>query len=394
MIRNRKYARMARNIKTDAKTVYFESFGGISFSDSPKAVFRVMCEDSRFSDWQFIWVFRDLSIERDALLNERATLVKWGTKEHIKAYAEAKYWFLCNRVPEYVYPKDDQVYIQCWHGTPLKRLGCDVKIDAKSLLNTSQEWSWRYKVDSAKWSYLVSPSGYTTEKLMSAFGVLSERREKRALEVGYPRNDAIVNDAGDEEKIYELKKALGLPRDKSVLLYAPTYRDDNFSVAKGYVQHIPLDVGMLYNSFGEDWVILIRSHYHAENSTSFEGYEEFIRDVSDYEDINDLYLLSDALMTDYSSVFFDYANTNKPFIFFWSDIKHYEDNVRGFYLDPSGLPGAKCVSTEDVVMALKNIKSDYADSRNEYQRFKESFCPLDDGNAAKRLTEKIFFAIV
>jgi CDP-glycerol glycerophosphotransferase len=394
MVRSRQYARMAKKIKTDSKTVYFESFGGNSFSDSPKAVFRVLCENPRFDDWTFIWVFKDLSVERDTLLGERATLVERGTKEHIKAYARAKYWVLCNRVPEYVYPKSEQVYIQCWHGTPLKRLGCDVEIDTKSTLNTAKEWSWRYKVDSSKWSYIVSPSEYTTEKLMSAFGVPYEKRNNLILEIGYPRNDAIVNEVGNRKKVSKLKQALGIPSDKKILLYAPTYRDDSYKTATGYVQHISLDIEMLRNSIGEDWVVLIRSHYHAASSTGVDEHGEFIRDVSDYEDINDLYLLSDALMTDYSSVFFDYANTNKPFIFFWPDIKHYEDSVRGFYMDPSGIPGTKCISTEDVVVALKNIENAYAEFRNEYRQFKQFFCPLDDGNAAKRLTEKIFFAIV
>jgi CDP-glycerol glycerophosphotransferase len=388
--RGRRYAALTKDVQTAPKTAYFESFGGKFFNDSPKAVFTAMCADPRFDDWELIWAFKDPDAKSDPLLKSRATLVKWESEAHLKAYARAGYWFTCNRIFEYVYPDKSQVLVQCWHGTPLKRLAKDILIDTKAALNSRDELVWRYEIDASKWTYLVSPSDYTTEKLLSSFGLPPECRENLVLEIGYPRNDAIALDKDDETKRAAMRESLGIPPGKKILFFAPTWRDDNYNAALGYAQALNIDLDLLRAAVGEEWTVLIRAHYNATIEQALEPYAGFLTDVSGYEDINDLYLVSDALMTDYSSVFFDYANTGKPILFFWPDKQYYEDSVRGFYFDPGEIPGPKCETTEDVIAVLKGMDA-WQDAHGEaYAQFQKMFCPQDDGHAAERLIQAVF----
>ena len=120
-------------------------------------------------------------------------------------------------------------------------------------------------------------------------------------------------------------------------------------------------------------------------------YGDFTINGCDYDDITDLYLVSDILMTDYSSVFFDYANLERPILFFTYDIDKYRDVLRGFYLDmEKDLPGPLLLTNDDVVDAIKNIDQIKEQYKDRYKEFYDRFCCVDDGNAAKRVVEAVF----
>ena len=254
-----------------------------------------------------------------------ARIVKRGSLECKQALAEAKYWVFNSRSPEYLIPKADQVYIQCWHGTPLKRLGCDIQIETSNALNTSSELAERYKIESSKWSFLVSPSAYTTEHLGDAFGIPEEKRSEVIVEQGYPRNDWLARICSSDELLREeqakIKSKYGIPQDKKVLLYAPTWRDDDYKDGVGYVQNPYIDFSALEKHLGTDWVVLFRAHYFIANQINLEAYQGFAFNVSDVDDINELYAIADVLTTDYSSVFFDYAVTRRPMVFYMPDLR-------------------------------------------------------------------------
>ena len=134
----------------------------------------------------------------------------------------------------------------------------------------------------------------------------------------------------------------------------------------------------------KDYVVLFRSHYFITNSLNLEKYKNFIYDVSNYNEINELYIISDMLITDYSSVFFDYANLNKPIIFYMYDLDLYKNKLRDFYLDLDMLPGKIVQNQKDLVREIKNVKK----IKNE--NFKKKFNYLDDKNSSKRVVEAIF----
>lgn len=394
----KKYHALAQSTPTNPKKIFFESFGGRQYACSPRAIYEAMLQDARFDDYEFIWSYNYKTIDELSKLPEmnRATIVERGSEDYWAACAECGYWILNNRMPEYFFPKADQCYVQCWHGTPLKRLGADVaKLDGA--LNTAEELAQRFALDAEKWSYLLSPSPYTSLHLADAFSLSQERRASVVLEQGYPRNDRIVNESHDSARVAELRQTLceklGLDPNKKLLLYAPTWRDDLYKAGQGYIMdETMMDFSKLRNELENEWCILFRAHYYITNQFDFSKQRGFIGDASTGVDINDLYIIADALLTDYSSVFFDFANTGRPMMFYWPDYEHYAHDLHGFYFDLHELPGPQCTTSNEVVQALKEFDNYEELYGNSYQSFLDKFCPLDDGKASQRVIDAVFFA--
>lgn len=396
--RTQRYVKLANSIPTDPKSVAFESFKGRSYSCSPRAVFEQMQASGRFDDYTFYWMFNDDVIDDYRFLEREYANVKLVSRagsDQFCAYARCKNWIVNSRSPEQLVPKADQRYIQTWHGTPLKCLGNDIVSGTKGALNSSEEMSQRYVIESAKWDHLVSPSRFTSDCLASAFALDEGWARAHTWEIGYPRNDYIVNTCNDLDKLAQLKERmlseLGVTPGKKLLLYAPTYRDSEFKASVGYVQDVMIDFDLLQRELGSEWVVLFRPHYFVANEFDFAKYAGFVVNAAKVADINELYCIADVLMTDYSSVFFDYACTGRPMVFFQPDLTEYKEHVRGFYLDPvADLPGPHCETSQEVVAALKGIDSYFESYGQRYGKFKQRFCPMEDGHAAQRLIELLF----
>ena len=397
----RRFEKLSARSSTNPKMVVFEAFGGRSYACSPKAIYEAMCADERFDDWELVWSFKQRVVNRIAEegresvgLDERARIVARGSEEYFDAFAHAKYWIQNNRVPEYVTKRADQVYVQCWHGTPLKRLGYDVPECGGGALNSARELADRFNLDAQKWTYLLSPSEFTGAHLCDAFGLPEERRDEVVLEEGYPRNDSIraVLDAPDADaRVAAVKERLGLPADKKLLLFAPTWRDDQYTEGVGYTLDSLVDFAVLHEALGQEWAVLLRMHYYIANRFDLSEWEGFVYNVSGVSDINELYVAADALCTDYSSVFFDYANTGRPLLFYWPDREHYEQDLHGFYFDADTLPGPKCAMAEELAAAVADLDGWQDAYGRDYERFRAEFCPKDDGHAAERVIERVFF---
>jgi CDP-glycerol glycerophosphotransferase len=209
------------------------------------------------------------------------------------------------------------------------------------------------------------------------------------IEQGYPRNDALfhVND----DTIRNARRKIGLREEdhRKVILYAPTWRDNQHVAGLGYTYDYALDMENMQKQLGEDYVILCRLHYLVANKVKFRQFKGFAYDVSRYNDINVLYLLSDMLITDYSSVCFDFANLKKPMIFYMYDLEQYRDEIRGFYFDLSELPGDIVTREEELIRAIRSTDTKRSiDDR--YHAFVKRFSPRDDGQATQRVTKLIF----
>lgn len=396
--RGKRYDKLAASVRTDPRCAVFSSFMGRSYSCSPRAIFEAMQADERFDGFTFYWVFREDSIEKYRFLERdyrNVVLVQRGTQAHYQALARAGYWVTNSRTMEWVRPKPDQVYLQCWHGTPLKRLGYDIIQGTTNALNSNREMAERYSIEAAKWSYLLSPSRYTTECLVSAFHLSESFAAHNMLELGYPRNDAIVttssNPALTAALRQRLSEELGFDPSKKLLLYAPTWRDNKYENGVGYVQDVMIDFDLLQRELADEWVVLFRPHYFIANSFDFSAYEGFVANAAAVPDINELYCIADVLMTDYSSVFFDYACTKRPLLFYMPDLDEYENSIHGFYIDPrTDLPGRICSATQEVVGALQDIDSHFDTYGEQYAAFQERFCPHEDGRAAQRVVDAVF----
>ena len=372
--------------KVNTKRVLFESFVGRKYADSPKAIYEYLLNSEDYKDYEFVWFFMNPEQQTAIAKNPRTKVVKHGSLEYYKYYATSKYWVTNSRISDAILKRKNQVYLQCWHGTPLKKLGFDIKVESGNAMNSIKDIHYKYQVDSKKYTYLLSPSAFCTEKFTSAFNLKAVGKENIIIEKGYPRNDDLVNYT--DEDVQRVKKALGLPENKKIILYAPTWRDNQHQSGLGYTYKTEVDFDRLRNELSDEYVILFRAHYFVANKFDFSKYAGFVYNASLYDDINDLYIISDILITDYSSVFFDYSILKRPIIYYMYDLEEYQHVLRDFYISLDDLPG-KIVETEDALIdALHNVGELTYDEK--YKKFNDTYTYLDDGNASKRVVQCVF----
>ncbi|HET8690045.1 MAG TPA: CDP-glycerol glycerophosphotransferase family protein, partial [Candidatus Saccharimonadales bacterium] len=307
-----------------------------------------------------------------------------------RCYAQAKYWVTNSMIPLEVAKKTDQVLLQTWHGTPLKRLRNDIVEDTKNAMNSVKDFKRKNDADTVRYDYMVSPSRFASRAFETAFDLKRLGKQDILIETGYPRNDYLFKFKPTD--VQAIKSRLGLPENKKVLLYAPTWRDDQHTASQGYVYRSPTDWDYLQDKLADDWVILFRAHYMVANAFNFDKYQGFIYNVSDLDDVNQLYVTADALMTDYSSVFFDYANLKRPMLFYMYDLDHYKDELRGFYFDIKELPGDIVKTEAAIVKDLADLGAYQARYAKKYDAFNQKFNYLDDAMASRRVIDKVFGA--
>lgn len=382
--RTKRYNAIRNSTPTNEKVILFSTFDGRSYGDSPKAIYEYMLGDERFEDYKFVWAFREPKRFTFVLDNPNTYVVTVNTADYERACAEAKYWVYNYRMADHIYPKDDQVYIQLWHGTPLKRLGYDIEI-SENAMNSKEEIRSKYKIDAEKFKYILAPSHFAAEKFISAWNLEEAGKTDTVVELGYPRNDFLTNYT--DEDVDEIIDELDLPRDKKYILYAPTWRDNQHKAGVGYTYKTEVDFDYLHKELGDEYIILFRAHYLVANSFDFDKYAGFVYDVSRVNDINHLYVISDLLVTDYSSVFFDYANLKRPEIFYMYDLDDYGSKIRGFYIGIDELPGPIVKTEDELINAIRNANTSEYDEK--YKAFNDKFNYLDDGQASRRVIETI-----
>lgn len=367
----------------DEDLIVFCSFNGRNYSDSPKAIYEYMKNNDKYKKYRFVLGFVNPN-KYKFLENERTIVLKNTSSEYEKKLSKAKYWIFNYKIPDYLYPRKNQVFIQCWHGTPLKRLGYDLE-HFDNLLNTIEGMKKRYKLEAKKMNYLISPSRFASEKFTSAWNLKEFNKEKIIVEKGYPRNDFLFNYTAED--VIKIKKKLHIENtNKKVILYAPTYRSNQHKSGEGYIYKEEVNFEKIKKDLGQDYIILFRPHYFIANEFDFEKYNGFVYNVCDIDDINELYIISDILITDYSSVFFDFANLKKPIVFYMYDLEHYRDKSNGFYIELSELPGNITKTDEELIDEIKRVTNEF-EYDEKYKRFNEKYNYLDDGNASKRVVE-------
>ncbi|MFI2783215.1 bifunctional glycosyltransferase/CDP-glycerol:glycerophosphate glycerophosphotransferase [Streptomyces sp. ALB3] len=352
-------------------TVLYSSFDGRQYSDSPRAVHEELVR--RRIGVEHLWVVRD----QQAAVPAGVRAVALHSAEWYDALARSR-WIVTNtQLPEWFERAEGQFVVQTWHGTPLKRVGRDLA--GTAFADTAYIESLPRRA--AQWTVLVSPNRFSTPVLRRAFGHTGE-----VLECGYPRNDLLH--AADRAKTADaVRQALGVAEGKRVVLYAPTWREDRPKQSGRYGLDLQLDLQEAWKALGDDHVLLVRRHYLVGGSVPE---NDFVRDVSRHPDVAELMLISDVLVTDYSSLMFDFAQTGRPMLFHTYDLEHYRDTVRGFCFDfANRAPGPLITDSAAVIEALRDPDAATADHREAYAAFREAFCDLDDGTAAARVVDRM-----
>ncbi|SCT50020.1 CDP-glycerol:poly(glycerophosphate) glycerophosphotransferase [Staphylococcus cohnii subsp. cohnii] len=359
--------------------VVFESNVGKSVSDSPKVIYDKLKEYS--NAYQIVWV----SNQQFPFNDPNVITVKRLSPEYYHYLSRAKYWVNNQNFPHYITKPKDTIYIQTWHGTPLKKMLNDVESFE------GRDANYKNRVNNAikYWDYLVSPSPYASRCFRSAFEF-----HKEILEVGYPRNDIFYNknEKYINDKKEKIKQRLGIQDNRKIILYAPTFRDDEINKAKKHIINLKIDLQQMKEQLSEDYILILRPHVIISNALQLDhSLDDFVINGSKYNDISDLFLITDICITDYSSVMFDYANTKKPMIFFTYDLDHYKNNLRGFYFDfENEAPGPLIKKNNELIIAIKNIEEVQKKYQEKYEQFYNKFCTFEDGNATTRIIERVF----
>lgn len=358
------------------KVIVFESFFGKQLSDSPKAIYEYLKEHEDYQQYRLIWSVKS-SFETffDAANCE---YVRRGSFKWLLLMARARYWVNNTRQPAWLTKNKRTTYIQTWHGTPLKKLGVDIE-QVTMPGTTTANYRINFIRDTKKWDVLLAQNDYSAKVFERAFKV----DKTKIITTGYPRNDRLTR--YKTQDTIAIKQQLNLPQDKKIILYAPTWKD-NQSYRRGqYKAFLELDLKQLYQSLGEEYLILIKWHYLiADHVTIPSEYADFAIKVPQTMDINDYFLISDILITDYSSVFFDFAILNRPIVFFTPDWEKYQTEVRGMYPELSDdLPGAVVQTTTALIQAIQQSTPPSA-------AFIKRYCYLEDGQATARVVAQMF----
>jgi CDP-glycerol glycerophosphotransferase len=350
--------------------VVYHSFEG-RFSDSPRALFEAI--RTQVPEAEHTWLTGPGSA---AGFPAGVRLLEYGSDACVEALAEADA-LIANTHTDFDWPKrPGTLYLQTWHGTPLKRIHWDVLWAPEGRLDRLQR-------DVDRWDVLVSPNRVSTPLLRRAFRFGGE-----VLETGYPRND-VLSSPGRDDVRRAVRAQLGIEDGQTAVLYTPTWRDDVVFAEGGKEFALGLDPAAVADALGPGSVLLLRLHRMLSDRSAAAGHPR-VRDVSAMPEISDLYLAADAMVTDYSSTMFDFAVTGKPMVLYTYDLADFRDRLRGFYFDLEQEAPGPLVETQDaLVAALRDLPGVAAASGERYERFRRRFSHLEDGRAADRVVERL-----
>lgn len=294
-------------------------------------------------------------------------LVQVFSEEYLEILATAKYLVNNSRFPAFFVKRKGQIYLNTWHGTPLKALGRWMKSGLKDVGNNQSNF--------LMCDYLLYPNEYTCEKMLDSF-FLDELYTGEVLLCGYPRN-SIFYKTVDSEKI---KKDLGI-QGKKVYIYMPTWRGEalNSASIEEYKVELTSMLEELDQLLNEDVVLFVKLHQVVMRKIPLAGKYQHIRTGHPYYENYHFLSIADGLITDYSSVFFDFANSRKEILLFTYDYEKYIAE-RGVYFDISELPFQKISTVQELADAM-NQNVEFAPDEN-YQKFLIDYCSFDGAGSA------------
>ena len=331
-------------IKTDNNLVLFVSFMGTKFNDSPKVIYEYMQNHAEYKKFHCVWAF-----EEPKKYPELDT-VTIDTAKYFYTALKAKYWITNTNIERGLeFKKKSTKYLNTWHGIALKYIGndCPGRKD--------------YNFNSV--NYLTVCGEHDQKVFKSAFNA----DEKSFLKCGLPRNEKLWNISSEQEKKYRIK--LGIPEGKKVILYAPTWRE-SINGGRSYDIKPPIHFEQWKSELENEYVVLFRAH-HLTTKILGVTFNEFIRDVSDYSDVNDLMIASDILITDYSAIAFDFSVLCKPILIYAYDYDTYLAE-RGTYFDMNEkYPNKICETEKELFIRIKTLN--YIEECEKTKIFRDRF---------------------
>jgi CDP-glycerol glycerophosphotransferase len=360
------YYRLQRRRPIDQNLAVYGAYWYRGYACNPAAIYEKARELAPHI--RGVWVVRP-----GATVPEGVDHVVVGSKEYLRTISRAKYFVNNVNFPNYLVKRKGTVHVMTQHGTPLKKMGLD-QMDYPVGAKTTD---FRKLVErSDRWDFLISSNPLSTEAWDRGFPCRYEM-----LEIGYPRNDRFFRSTDAE--VARLRAELGVPEGKKAILYTPTHRE--------YMREFKpmFDIGRFMRRLGPDYVLLLRAHYFYSEQEPVWPADQVIN-VSDHPSVEDLCIASDALLTDYSSIMFDYANLDRPIVIYANDWDTYV-RTRGVNFDLTAAPPGVVATTEDELVEVFRSGSAWGDTAaKDRAEFRARFCSFDDGHAAERAVRRVF----
>lgn len=366
------------------KTVVYDSFSGLGILDSPRTIFKRLLEREEFSDYTHVWAIKDSEMVKSNLDEFRdlknVIFVKRNSEEYIKYLTTAKYLISNSSVPQYYSRRPEQVYLNTWHGVPTKVMGYE---RPGQRVNATKNVVHNF----INATHLITANHFTGERMYKQAYMLDGIYEGRMLDMPLPRTDAIRNT--DREYVFSKLKEAGIVTDKKIIVYAPTWKGKLYNSLEYDLTELKGAVKTLKENINTgEYEVLLRVHYFLYRAISVD--EEMKKMCIPFTiDTNELLSVVDILISDYSSIFFDFLSTRRPILFYVPDIENYSEN-RGLYIPMEEMPGPVSTTLEgiaDKINRIEQVKADYADKYNTMYQW---CCSKEDGKAADRVIDAVF----
>ena len=358
------------SVPTNSRVIFYESMSGARMMDSPYALFLRLYRDPSFRDFHHVWSVRSQSLVPAELKDDpRVSFVTRGTDAHMYFLSLAGYIVGNSVLPDYFVRKPDQKYLNTWHGIAYKALGRTKASPlgaAGSVYNLLQA------------THVLTPCPYMTEVELSRFSLRGVFSGSMA-ETGYPRQDLTVNMTSDEAA--RIKNELGIDSRKKTVLYAPTWRGSK-GTARFDAERLEQDMHRLSQL---DANVVFQAHHIMLRHIKNVNYGNIIVPPENIV-TNELLAVVDLLISDYSSIFFDFLATGNPVVHYLYDYEAYAEE-RGVLLDQSELPGPVVTTSEDLTDTVADLIAKPYEPTEQYRQAQSRFCLHDDGSASDRTVD-------
>lgn len=351
-------------VRRDEKLILLSASGGRKYGDSPRILFEAMKNDPRFAGYKYVWAFENPE-KFDVDGSEK---VQMDSPAYFLTALKSKVWITSVNIERGLrFKKKGTIYINTWHGAGTKKIG--------------NACSGRKDYDFHGVDMMLVQSDFEREIFERDFLCRPDAIRK----IGFPRNDELFHIK--PEQIAEIRKELDIPDDKKVILYAPTWRDSKDG-GLSYDFDPPIDMKVWEEKLSDEYVVLFRTHpfttkFHVE-------FNDFIRNVTSYENLNHLLAITDVLITDYSTIIYDCVIAGKPFICFGYDYDEYKDE-RGFYFDLSEeYPGGVLKTQDEVFARIRELST--TDNAGIFADFRKKYVQAG-GNSTEAILDELHGAL-
>jgi len=346
------------------------SYYGAQFGCNPKYITNYIINHYPKDTFDLVWAFNDPALKGNS---DHFRKVKTMSLRYFYELCTAKVVITNFRTTDLFVKRKEQYYIQTWHSSlRLKQ----IEKDAASVLPAS--YVQMAKKDSLKCDLLLSGCHFSTNIFARSFWYKGE-----IFKHGTPRNDILLQVNSQMRK--EILKKLKIPSDTKILLYAPTFRENDSSS----VYHLNYSklIEKLTSTFSGKWVVLVKLHPHFISQASVITNRDDVLNVTTYDDIQELLAVADVLITDYSSLMFDYSLTNRPCFLYVPDLKDYTTKERKLYFNLIELPFICATSNDDLLVKMDQYKSEQY--KKEVKDFLSDIGSYENGKASKNLLKRI-----